>query len=65
MFTADVRVQVPPRPPEIKGHLFGCPFIFICIGDWLHFYDPIGKERSSVILEDKESPAVENFRKKC
>ena len=30
MFTADVRVQVPPRPPKIKGHPSGCPFIF----DW-------------------------------
>ena len=28
MFTADVRVQVPPRPPNKKGHPKGCPFLF-------------------------------------
>ena len=31
VFTADVRVQVPPRPPKIKGHPNGCPFIFYCV----------------------------------
>ena len=35
VFTADVRVQVPPRPPKIKGHPLGCPFIFALGGDLL------------------------------
>ena len=29
MFTADVRVQVPPRPPN-KGHPKGCLLFFVC-----------------------------------
>ena len=33
MFTADVRVQVPPRPPKRKGHPKGCPFSFSCERD--------------------------------
>ena len=28
VFTADVRVQVPPRPPKEKAHPSGCAFSF-------------------------------------
>ena len=43
VFTADVRVQVPPRPPKIKGHPSGCPFIFNWMGKGL---EPISMQMS-------------------
>ena len=33
MFTADVRVQVPPRPPKIEAHHLMCFYFLICVAE--------------------------------